>query len=558
MKKAGIKAAALNENTPPKEAAEVLKSPSVHLLLTSPEYLLDNQRMKKLYVDEEHRARVFGVLVDEAHVAHEWGQGFRKSYRELRTLQIILGDNFPWWALSATFTNEIFKNIYKALNFGSTHPFWGIDVGIDRPNLAQYIWPISTASMYYSLMQFIPQGVETPSEIPKTIMFFRTVPATRNACGAIRTLLPPHLRSYIQPFSASNEESTKAQRLSDLRDGRVRVLCCTVAAGMGCDIPDIAVAVIYGVDTFVSFVQKGGRAGRDGKIEAKMVWLVEDWMIDDVGGKQGEERRKKADPMAREYIRCQKVGTCLRKFMNKALRPDPKTLDLAGFGQDNHGPSASWTIRDEDVRPEAGKCCSSRSCLVQGSGSDTGNKTDPKFDPRHRLILDFLKHKTSAAEEILGPPPGRGGIQCSAAEKEAFRNTLKQWRTDRWRLIRKSLPMLSEEWVLGWHNLDKLVDSIRRVLSTPEDKIDRRWIRALINTVADDATVDDLSSAIRHFRSDFLSRRGGRKRPPRKKLRVSASNSPHHQQDSTVGMFTQDSPGPGYATAEVSCASIRA
>ena len=40
---------------------------------------------------------------------------------------------------------------------------------------------------------------------------------------------------------------------------------------MGCDIPDIAVVVIYGVDTFVSFVQKGGRAGRDGKIEAKMV-----------------------------------------------------------------------------------------------------------------------------------------------------------------------------------------------------------------------------------------------------------------------------------------------
>ena len=54
-----------------------------------------------------------------------------------------------------------------------------------------------------------------------------------------------------------------------------------VAAGMGCDIPDIEVAVVYGVELFVSFVQKRGRAGRDGRIKAKMIWLVEDWMFED-------------------------------------------------------------------------------------------------------------------------------------------------------------------------------------------------------------------------------------------------------------------------------------
>ena len=92
-------------------------------------------------------------------------------------------------------------------------------------------------------------------------------------------------------------------------------MCCTVAAGMGCDIPDIKVAVIYGVDSFVSFVQKGGRAGRDGEIEARMVWLVEDWMFEEsgsrAGGKRAEERWAKVDSMTREYVQRQQDGACL-------------------------------------------------------------------------------------------------------------------------------------------------------------------------------------------------------------------------------------------------------
>src|ERR1700753_1907868 len=135
MKKAGIKSVALNEDTPWKEASEALQSSGAHLIFTSPEYLLRNTHMKKFYVEEKFRARVFGVLVDEAHVIAVWADSFRKDYSELKTLRVILGDSIPWWALSATFTNAIFKTVYEALDFGTTRPFWGIDVGVERPNL---------------------------------------------------------------------------------------------------------------------------------------------------------------------------------------------------------------------------------------------------------------------------------------------------------------------------------------------------------------------------------------------------------------------------------------
>jgi hypothetical protein len=522
MEKAGIRSVALNEDTSWKEASKALQSLEVHLIFTSPEYLLHNTQMKKHYIEERFRARIFGVLVDEAHVIAEWADNFRKDYNELKTLRVILGDNVPWWALSATFTNAIFKKVYETLTFGTSRPFWGIDVGVERPNLTQQVYPMkSAANTYCSLIQFIPEGAKSTSDIPKTIIFFHSVQATRDACFAIRALLPNNIHSCVQPFAALDEESTKAGRLKDLRDGSVRVLCCTVAAGMGCDIPDIEVAVIYGVDSFVSFIQKGGRAGRDGKIKARMVWLVEDWVFEEgggrAGGKRAEERWAKVDPMTKEYVHRQNMGTCLRTFANQVFQPDPKALGLPGFGERNACKLAvTWVVEHEEVQPQAGTCCSASSCLPPGTDAHTSVSTQS----RHRLILNVLKHETSVAEEILGPPIGRQGIRCPKDEKETFRLALEQWRTNRWQSTRTTAPMLTRDWVLGEYNIKKLVDNTRLVINTSAEKIDRQWVRALIDTVSDDATVDDLSSMIQGFHSGFFTRLNKRKCPPAKQQKV--------------------------------------
>jgi hypothetical protein len=549
MEKASIKAVALNEDTPWKAASKALKSSQVHLVFASPEYLLRNSRMKKFYIEEKSRARILSVLVDEAHVIHEWADNFRKDYAELKTLRVILGDNVPWWALSATFTNAIFKTVYKTLSFGTSRPFWGIDVGVERPNLLQHIFPMgSAAGAYLSLVPFIPEGAETPPSIPKTIIFFHSVQVTRDACFAVRALLPRHLHRCVQPFAAPDEETTKIQRLKDLRDGSIRVLCCTVAAGMGCDIPDIEVAIIYGVDSFVSFVQKGGRAGRDGKVDAKMVWLVEDWMFEDrdgAGGKRAEERRAKVDPMASEYIGCQQAGTCLRRFMNRVLRPDPEALNLPGFGcRNTHGLDVSWVVEGEDIQPAAGKCCSASSCDPVGSDSDAGDPADAgeiATETRHRLILNVLKHETSTAEEVLGAPLGRQGVRCPKDEKEIFQAALEQWRVGRWESIRVAAPMLSRDWVLGEYNIKKLVENTRLVINTPREKIDRQWIRALIDTVSDDAAIDELSHVIQEFHSGFFSRLSCRSHRPGKQQKVLGSSSHRRPPSPATSAFTDDS-----------------
>lgn len=548
MKKAGIRAAAFNENTSRGDVSKSLDpDKGAHLIFALPEYLLHNQCMKKIYANEEARTHILSVLVDEAHVIHKWSDNFRKDYSELKTLRVILGNNVPWWALSATFTDPIFMTVYETLSFGTSHPFWGIDVGVERPNLEQYVRPMeSAAASYLSLIPFIPKDAKTKDDIPKTIIFFRSVPETRDACFAIRALLPPHLHPSIQPFAAPDEETTKEQRLQDLTNREIRVLCCTIAAGMGCDIPDINVVVIYGMDLFVSFVQKGGRAGRDGKIGAKMVWLVEDWMFDDeAGGKRMEERRAKVDPLADKYIRCHRAGSCLRDFMRQVFRPEPERLRLPGFdGRNTSGLDVLWVIKREEIRPEPGKCCSASSCRGPGSDLNAGFLTEAEkaaAKSRHHLILKVLKSETSAAGGILGPPPGRGGTRCSKDEKANFRTALEEWRQSHWESIRETAPMLSRAWVLGENNIKRLVDQLRLIIHTDKEKIDRRWVRALIDTVTDDTAVDSLSAMIRHFHDEFFTRLKEREHQPKKHKKISGSVSQQCPPGPTASTFTQDS-----------------
>ena len=531
MKKAHIKAEALNENTSQKDVLMALHPDrGAHLIFASPEYLLRSPRMKKLYADEEARTHILGVLVDEAHVIHEWAESFCKDYSELKTLRVILGNDIPWWALSATFTNKIFKTVYETLSFGTSRPFWGIDVGTEWPNLAQHVWPMeSTAASYLSLIPFIPSHAEAKDDIPKTIIFFRSVSETRDACLAIRALLPSHLHPSVQPFAAPDEENTKEQRLKGLMEGEIRVLCCTITAGMGCDIPDIEVVVVYGVDLFVSFVQKGGRAGRDGKAGAKMVWLVEDWMFEDGGGgKRVEERRAKVDPMTSEYIHRQRAGSCLREFTRQVFRPKPGELGLLGFdGRNASGFATSWIVKEEETRPEPGNCCSASSCRAPGSGLNAGflaEEDKAVAKSRHHLILKVLKHETSTAEGILGPPPGRGGTRCPKEEKALFHAALEEWRDDYWESICGENPMLSRAWVLGEGSIKRLVDQLRLIINMEKEKIDKKWIRALIDTTASDEAIDNLSAMIQHFHGGFFARHKQRKRlKPSKQRKISNS-----------------------------------
>ncbi|KAH9920674.1 uncharacterized protein B0H18DRAFT_880877, partial [Fomitopsis serialis] len=97
--------------------------------------MAQSESFAKLWKDERFRARLQAVIIDEAHCVDEWGtDDFRAHYRRLSVLRHYTGHEIPFVACTATCSTSTFDVLWDTLAFG-LRPFWGIDVGADRPNL---------------------------------------------------------------------------------------------------------------------------------------------------------------------------------------------------------------------------------------------------------------------------------------------------------------------------------------------------------------------------------------------------------------------------------------
>ena len=244
-------------------------------------------------------------------------------------LKIIMGNEIPWLALTGTCSTKTFETIYKTLGMGGTRPFYGIDCGSDRPNLALWVRPMEhSMTSLHDLLAFMPKSPQGPSDFAKTIFYFKTRQLSHRACDLVRSVVDPEFRKCLYSFTAVNSEEYKEeimQRLCKGSEQPVQWLFATIATGMGMDIPDIEVAVIFGVDAFESAFQKGGRAGRDPNLKAKMIWIVEPWAFETTfaeGTEMGErepskkfladaKRRDNMDPASREYINRSQSSECM-------------------------------------------------------------------------------------------------------------------------------------------------------------------------------------------------------------------------------------------------------
>jgi superfamily II DNA helicase RecQ len=421
--------------------------------------MLRNSRFKKLFRTYEFRRMVVAIVVDEAHVIEAWKDEFRKDYGELETLKVIAGTEIPWLSLTGTCSTKTFKTIYKTLGMGGARPFYGLDLGSDRPNLALWVRPIEfPLSTMADLFVFIPKAPMGPSDFKKTIMYFKTRKLARLACQFCRAIVPPQLRKCLYSFTAVNSENYKDKVMNLLREGSIcRMIFATIACGMGTDIPDIEVVVIYGIDTMNEAFQKGGRAGRSSDIQAKMVWLVEKWAFEkedvDNSSKKAmadRKRRENMDPAAREYINCSQSMHCMREYAVTHFRPQP---NLPGFQwyipQDDDEPEAAmsitWDVVDQ-VIARGGDCgCSAMVCRKDGSVAvGLLTEADREVISHHLQTLRDPHRANSTMSNVLPFSAGYentnntplSNLKCSKPERENLRTDLISWRDVQWASIR--------------------------------------------------------------------------------------------------------------------------
>ncbi|KAJ7258002.1 P-loop containing nucleoside triphosphate hydrolase protein [Mycena rebaudengoi] len=246
------------------------------IVLISPEMALSRRFIREVLRNPRFGKRILSVVVDEAHVVSHWGASFRKKYGTLGIIRSFLPRGTPIVALSATLPARIRIDVLSKLQFGKDYV--NIDIGNDRPNVSIIIRAIQHPLNTYADLDFVVVGPDLPSQIPLTFIYADNIATGVDIIDHLNALLPPEYREQgiIRPYNAALSKEYRREAMRQFKAGEIRILVCTDAAGMGCNIPDIARVVQWKLPGSVSiFVQRAGRAGRAAGSRGLAVMLVE-------------------------------------------------------------------------------------------------------------------------------------------------------------------------------------------------------------------------------------------------------------------------------------------
>lgn len=247
LKANGISAEYLNSSLTfdqEREIAQKLQKDEIKLLYVSPEKLVSQNFLSFL-----QKLKISLIAVDEAHCISSWGHDFRPEYSQLKVLKTILPQT-PTIALTATADKITRRDIIQQLHLQNPEVFLS---SFDRPNLSLNVRPGKNRL--------------------KVILEF--LDSRKNDSGIIYCLsrkstesLAEKLQSFgydALPYHAGMDNASRTEVQNDFLKDNTRIICATVAFGMGIDKSNVRWVIHYNVPKNIeSYYQEIGRGGRDG------------------------------------------------------------------------------------------------------------------------------------------------------------------------------------------------------------------------------------------------------------------------------------------------------
>ena len=224
---------------------EEIRAGRVKLVYIAPERFRDHRFLRAL-----QQVNISLAVIDEAHCINLWGSDFRPDYLFIPKALAELGDP-PVLALTATATPKMANQI-------------GIGLGRE---LAMVRVSLFRSNLFYSveILQNRNKKVERLVEIGRQLQGAGIVyvGSRKDAESLADTLCARGVQAV--PYHAGLSPDLRARNQERFMTGQTRVVCATVAFGMGIDKADVRFIVHFAAPASLeAYAQESGRAGRDG------------------------------------------------------------------------------------------------------------------------------------------------------------------------------------------------------------------------------------------------------------------------------------------------------
>jgi ATP-dependent DNA helicase RecQ len=301
LQTSGIAATFLNSSLSPNESQERINgihNGKFRLLYVAPERV-----MLAGFLNDMMKWNINLIAVDEAHCISEWGHDFRPEYRQLVELRKRMPDT-PWMALTATATKRVRDDIIHHLQLKTPSCFVA---SFNRPNLSYKVLP--KTDPYRQLLAFLrSQNNNSGIVYCQSRKMTETLSQKLTSDGMLAAT-----------YHAGMEQKERTQNQELFQRDEVRIICATIAFGMGINKSNVRFVVHYDLPKNIEgYYQETGRAGRDGlPSECLLLFsrgdaIKQQRFIDE---KEDERERRIAKAQLEQMIHYAESGECRRLLL---------------------------------------------------------------------------------------------------------------------------------------------------------------------------------------------------------------------------------------------------